>query len=52
MYQLAKHALGYAGHGRRQKLKHLPGDFIIHSDDDNYFLPDAFVNYRKHAVDR
>ena len=49
---VAKQSLGHAGHGRREKLKHLPGDFVIHSDDDNYFLPDAFENYRKYAVDR
>eukprot|EP00798_Chlamydomonas_sp_ICE-L_P010991 gene10991-4950_t len=50
--QVAKQSLGHYGHGRRQQMKHLAGHFVIHSDDDNFFQPDAFENYRKHAVDR
>jgi hypothetical protein len=39
-------------HQIRQMMKGIPGDFVIHSDDDNYYLPDAFLQIREHAVDR
>jgi hypothetical protein len=43
---------GHHYHQIRQMMKGIPGDFVIHSDDDNYYLPDAFLKIREHAVER
>ena len=39
--------LGYWGHGIRNKHNQLPGDFILHADDDDSYLPGAFEEIRK-----
>lgn len=39
--------LGYWGHGIRNKYHELPGDFIMHADDDDIYLPGAFSIIRQ-----
>ena len=45
--------LGYWGHGIRNKYADLlePRDFILHADDDNVYLPDAFQYIRENCAD-
>ena len=39
--------LGYWGHGIRNKHNELSGDFILHADDDDIYLPGAFSKIRQ-----
>lgn len=39
--RMEKTNLGYWGHGIRNKYNQLPGDFILHGDDDDIYLPHA-----------
>jgi len=39
--------LGYWGHGIRNKYNQLSGDFILHGDDDDVYLPGALARIRK-----
>lgn len=39
--------LGFWGHGIRNKYNKLPGDFILHCDDDNKYLPNSISMIRK-----
>jgi hypothetical protein len=38
--------LGYWGHGIRNKYNALLGDFILHADDDDAYMPGAFSTIR------
>lgn len=38
--------LGHWGHGIRNKHNKLAGDFIMHADDDDFYLPGVFVKLR------
>jgi hypothetical protein len=46
-------ALGYWGHGIRNKYKYLieKTDFVMHADDDDIYLPDAFMHVRNECTD-
>jgi hypothetical protein len=46
-------ALGYWGHGIRNKYAALlePRDFVMHADDDNVYVSDAFDSLRKHCLE-
>ncbi len=44
--------LGYWGHGIRNKYKDLPGDFVVHCDDDNKYLPSVIGSVRKVCRDK
>jgi len=40
--------LGFWGHGSRTKYQNsLPGDYFLHGDDDDYYLPGAFYKIRR-----
>jgi hypothetical protein len=39
--------LGYWGHGIRNKYRHLPGDFILHCDDDDIYTPKCLEVLRR-----
>ena len=39
--------LGFYGHGIRNKHNYLEGDFIMHADDDDFYLPNSFKMLRK-----
>lgn len=44
---IEKEPLGYWGHGIRNKHNKLPGDFILHADDDDFYLPEVFAKLRE-----
>lgn len=44
--------LGYWGHGIRNHHNHLPGDFIMHADDDDTYAGNALDMVRKHCTDK
>lgn len=44
--------LGYWGHGIRNKHNNLEGDFIMHADDDDFYLPDIFIKLRRLCNDK
>lgn len=44
--------LGYWGHGIRNAHNLLPGDFIMHADDDDIYTPDALDTVRKYCTDK
>jgi len=46
-------ALGHWGHGIRNKYSSLieKRDFVIHADDDNAYVPDAFKVIRNNCID-
>jgi len=44
--------LGFWGHGIRNKYQDLPGDFILHCDDDNFYTPDSISVIRKICTDK
>ena len=44
--------LGFWGHGIRNKHNKLEGDFVLHADDDDFYLPNAFEQLRKLCRDR
>lgn len=45
---LSTKELGYWGHGARNAVQdHLPGDWIMHADDDDIYLPGAIDSVRK-----
>ena len=39
--------LGYWGHGIRNKYNKLEGDFVLHGDDDDVYLPNVFSKIRQ-----
>ncbi len=43
--------LGWWGHAIRNKYKKLPGDFILHADDDDIYAEDAMEIIRKTCTD-
>lgn len=45
--------LGFSGHAIRNKYKHLleETDFVMHADDDDYYVADAFSEIKKQCVD-
>ena len=43
--------LGFWGHAARNKYQVLPGDFIMHGDDDDIYTPDALSVVRKNCRD-
>jgi hypothetical protein len=43
--------LGFLGHGIRNKHNVLTGDFVLHADDDDVYLPDAFEAIRRTCRD-
>lgn len=43
--------LGHWGHAIRNKHNKLPGDFILHGDDDDIYLPGAFATMRNVCTD-
>ena len=47
-------ALGYWGHGIRNKYASLleKRDFVMHADDDDIYLPNAFEDVRKLCIDK
>ncbi len=49
---MAEKNLGYWGHGIRNKYQYLAGDFIMHADDDDEYLPDAMSVIRKHCQNK
>ncbi|MBA3953857.1 glycosyltransferase family 2 protein [Candidatus Dependentiae bacterium] len=44
--------LGYWGHAIRNKYKRLPGDFILHCDDDDMYLPGSLDTIRAVCQDK
>jgi hypothetical protein len=44
--------LGFWGHGLRNKYNDLPGDFIMHGDDDDYYLPNALQDIRNNCLNK
>ena len=43
--------LGFWGHGIRNKHCLLPGDFVLHCDDDDVYLPQSLDVIRENCVD-
>lgn len=39
--------LGFWGHGIRNKYNQLRGDFVLHGDDDDTYLPEAIATIKK-----
>jgi len=44
--------LGFWGHGIRNKYQELPGDFILHCDDDNFYTENSISVIRKICTDK
>jgi len=44
--------LGWWGHAIRNKYSQLPGDFILHADDDDIYTEDAMATIRQICTDR
>lgn len=44
--------LGFWGHGIRNKYQDLPGDFILHCDDDDVYTSNSILNIRKICQDK
>lgn len=44
--------LGYWGHGIRNKYNNLSGDYILHCDDDNTYLPGSISAIRRICIDK
>jgi hypothetical protein len=46
--------LGFSGHAIRNKYKYLleETDFVMHADDDDYYVADAFSEIKKQCIDK
>jgi hypothetical protein len=44
--------LGFWGHGIHNKYNVLPGDFIMHADDDDIYLPGSFETIRSTCTNK